>query len=190
MALTLLSAGLSEAADSKWKHPLVKQRRLGSPLVEVTPFVFNDRLYLLENNQKFWDIPSAKPGMQFLEDEVRICDVDLVIDDFLGGYYGIAGLPIRWYIDLMHDAVEQSGIKLSMDGHLTAHRSGYLSPEMMKKYVALFDEVERLVAHDPELSARVEEARLPGHVRSARAAVWRPRKPRSNRTALLQSRGA
>ncbi|WP_262245151.1 alpha-L-fucosidase [Parapedobacter soli] len=53
----------------------MKQGRLGSPLVEVSPFVFDDRLYLLENNQRFWDLPDGKPGDNFHEDEVRIRDV-------------------------------------------------------------------------------------------------------------------
>ncbi|MEA1952495.1 MAG: hypothetical protein U9N87_14035, partial [Planctomycetota bacterium] len=58
-----------------WKNPLVKKGRLGSPLVEVTPLAFNGRLYLLENNQKFWNLPGTKPGDRFMEDEVRIRDV-------------------------------------------------------------------------------------------------------------------
>lgn len=62
-------------AQIRWKNPIQKQGRLGSPLVETSPFVFNDKLYLLENNQRFWDVPSAKPGDYFHEDEVRIRDV-------------------------------------------------------------------------------------------------------------------
>ena len=71
----LCRATFCPAAESAWKNPLVKQGYLGSPLVEVTPFVFKDRLYLLENHQKFWDIPQAEHGSRFLEDEVRIRDV-------------------------------------------------------------------------------------------------------------------
>src|SRR5687768_283401 len=63
-------------SQSGWKNPIVKQGRLGSPLVETSPFVFKDRLYLLENNQRFWDVPGAKPGDHFHEDEVRIRDVE------------------------------------------------------------------------------------------------------------------
>ncbi len=58
-----------------WKNPIVKQGRLGSPLVEVSPFVFNNKLYLLENNQRFWDLPHSKPGDHFHEDAVWIRDV-------------------------------------------------------------------------------------------------------------------
>lgn len=64
------------SAQSTWTNPIVKQGRLGSPLVETSPFVFKNRLYLLENNQRFWDVPGAKPGDLFHEDEVRIRDVE------------------------------------------------------------------------------------------------------------------
>ena len=63
--------------QSNWTNPIIKQGRIGSPLVETSPFVFQDRLYLLENNQRFWDVPGAKPGDLFHEDEVRIRDVEL-----------------------------------------------------------------------------------------------------------------
>ncbi|MFA7472200.1 MAG: hypothetical protein WCY86_04800, partial [Spirosomataceae bacterium] len=53
----------------------MKQGRLGSPVVEASPFVFDGRLYVLENNQRFWDVDGAKPGDYFHEDEVRIRDV-------------------------------------------------------------------------------------------------------------------
>lgn len=58
--------------SQSWQNPIVKQGRLGSPLVETSPFVFGEELYLLENNQKFWDLPNTKPGDFFQEDEVRI----------------------------------------------------------------------------------------------------------------------
>ena len=45
-------------------------------MVETSPFVFNDKLYLLESNQRFWEIPGAKPGDFFHEDEVRIKDLE------------------------------------------------------------------------------------------------------------------
>lgn len=62
-------------AQTTWQNPIQKQGRLGSPLVETSPFVFKEKLYLLENNQRFWDIPGAKPGDHFQEDEVRIRDL-------------------------------------------------------------------------------------------------------------------
>ncbi len=66
---------LAETPSAPWQPPLVKTGYLNSPLVETTPFVFNDRLYLLENHQAFFDIPQAKPGEDFANDAVRIRDV-------------------------------------------------------------------------------------------------------------------
>lgn len=69
--------GSALLGQTSWENPIRKQGRLGSPLVETSPFVFNDRLYLLENNQQFWDVPKAKPGEDFHDDEVRIRDIAL-----------------------------------------------------------------------------------------------------------------
>ncbi len=73
-AIVFNVATITWADNDEWKNPLVKQGYLGSPLVEVTPFVFKDKLYLLENNQKSWEV-GGKSGDRFHEDEVRIRDV-------------------------------------------------------------------------------------------------------------------
>lgn len=70
-----LFAASAIMAQDTWKNPIVKQGRIGSPLVESSPFVFNNQLYLLENNQHFWDISGAKPGDHFHDDEVRIREI-------------------------------------------------------------------------------------------------------------------
>lgn len=72
LAVSVCLTVLGATAQSTWKNPIVKQGRLGSPLVETSPFVFKDQLYLLENNQRFWDVKGAKPGDFFPQDEVRI----------------------------------------------------------------------------------------------------------------------
>ena len=71
--LVLLSNGLT--AQSHWNNPIQKEDPLGMPLVETSPFVFKERLYLLENHQRFWDFPGQKMGTLFHEDEVRIRDI-------------------------------------------------------------------------------------------------------------------
>ncbi|MCM4154214.1 hypothetical protein DHD05_21715 [Arenibacter sp. N53] len=68
--------GCNLLAQTPFENPIKKQGRLGSPLVETSPFVFNDKLYLLENNQQFWDVPGAKPGDYFQKDEIRIRDLE------------------------------------------------------------------------------------------------------------------
>ena len=96
------------------------------------------------------------------------CDIDEVMDDFLQGYYGAAGTPIRKYIDLMHDALETSGKQLSTFGHPRNHligstlgNAGYLCPPIIEEYDRLFNKAERLVADDEEILLRVQIARMP-----------------------------
>ena len=76
LMIIFVNSAILMSCQSTWTNPIVKQGRLGSPLVETSPFVFKNRLYLLENNQRFWDVPGAKPGDLFHEDEVRIRDVE------------------------------------------------------------------------------------------------------------------
>jgi len=66
----------AEKGGDTWKNPLVKTGKLHSPLVEVTPFVLKNRLYLLENWQKQWEHPGSPDGNRFQQDEVRIRDVE------------------------------------------------------------------------------------------------------------------
>jgi alpha-L-fucosidase len=78
--LALLACGLfvsiSQAEPPRWKNPLEKRGYLNNPLVEVTPFVFNERLYLLENHQGMFDHPGAAPTQYTDEGCVRIRDVE------------------------------------------------------------------------------------------------------------------
>lgn len=76
LMIIFVNSAILMSSQSTWINPIVKQERLGSPLVETSPFVYKNRLYLLENNQRFWDVPGAKPGDLFHEDEVRVRDVE------------------------------------------------------------------------------------------------------------------
>lgn len=71
-----LLTGQPDVSDSslEWIYPITKQGKLNSPLVEVTPFVFNERFYLLENWQRQWEFPGSPENGMFAEDEVRIRD--------------------------------------------------------------------------------------------------------------------
>jgi len=71
LSLTMWAAN----ADDTWKSPFTNRTKLESPLVEVTPFVFNEKLYLMESWQKQWEYSFAKHQELFQEDEVRIRDV-------------------------------------------------------------------------------------------------------------------
>ena len=88
-------------------------------------------------------------------------DVDSVMDDFLGGYYGKAAPFIRAYIDAMHDALNAAGEDLWIYGYPQPSKKGHLSPENMDRYVRLFDRAEKAVAGNTEYLRRVRKARLP-----------------------------
>jgi hypothetical protein len=88
-------------------------------------------------------------------------DDSAMMDDYLNGYYGAAGRPIRQYIDKMRESLVSTGLKLNIFGSPEDAKNAYLSPDMMKVYNALFDQAEQVVANDTQLLARVKIARLP-----------------------------
>ena len=78
LALLVLSSVFAGTAmaETPWKNPLVKLGYTGSPLVETTPFVFHDRLYLMENYQAFMDTADKVLGADSEHDACRIRDVE------------------------------------------------------------------------------------------------------------------
>ena len=88
-------------------------------------------------------------------------DIDSVMNDFLLGYYGAAGKPIREYIDVMREELIKAGKPLRIFGSPNEASATYLSPALIAKYNALFDEAEKLVAGSAEILERVRIARLP-----------------------------
>lgn len=86
---------LEEQANKvgRWRHPLVKQDTSKPIMGETTPFVFRGRLYRLENWQKFMELPQASSGDRYMEDVVRIWDVeaDALVSVVLTGHsFGMA----------------------------------------------------------------------------------------------------
>jgi len=88
-------------------------------------------------------------------------DVDIIIDDFLAGYYGPAAPFIRKYIDTMHDALEQTNGSLGIYGYPYDGINTYLTPELIKQYEQIFDDAETSVNSNNEYLNRVKIARLP-----------------------------
>ncbi len=88
-------------------------------------------------------------------------DADSLMNDFLDGYYGAAGKPIRKYIDEMREALLRSGKPLRIFGSPWEAEISYLTPELWARYERLYDEAEAAVAGSPELLERVRIARLP-----------------------------
>jgi hypothetical protein len=84
-------------------------------------------------------------------------DEDRAINEFLEGVYGKAAMPIRLYLDLIHDAVKDPktnmGIWIGPDFRA-------FTPEMLARGGELFDAAEKAVADEPETLERVRAARL------------------------------
>jgi hypothetical protein len=84
-----------------------------------------------------------------------------VMDEFLNGYFGAAGLFIRKYIDSMQASLQNSKMKLSIFGDPIHAKEAYLSTSMLVTYNQLFDQAEKAVATNAALLNRVQTARLP-----------------------------
>jgi hypothetical protein len=78
---------------------------------------------------------------------------------FLDGYYGAAGKPLLEYLDLIGEAVTESGVRLECVGG--AGTSAYLSLDPMNQATRLFQQALEAVADDPVLSLRVRREKLP-----------------------------
>ncbi|HUQ67095.1 MAG TPA: DUF4838 domain-containing protein [Flavitalea sp.] len=88
-------------------------------------------------------------------------NVDSLMNDFLYGYYGAAGKPVREYIDAMRTALLKNNKPLRIFGSPNEASDTYLSPALMKNYNALFEEAEKMVKDSAVLLERVRIARLP-----------------------------
>lgn len=76
-----------------WQHPLAGRALIAGGCAEMTPFVFRDRLYRLENFARYHDFPGAAPGYRCHEDGFRIRDVEsdrIVSIPLLNHYFAVA----------------------------------------------------------------------------------------------------
>jgi hypothetical protein len=85
-------------------------------------------------------------------------DEDVLVAEFLDGYYGAAAGPLREYLDLVHGAVQRSGAYLPC---YLEDTSSWLGVEDLKRAAECFDKAQQAVATDAELSHRVRRARMP-----------------------------
>lgn len=88
-------------------------------------------------------------------------NADSLMNDFLNGYYGPAGMHIKEYINLITNNLVQSGKPLSIFGSPTDGADSYLSPENLAIYEGCFDRAEAAVANQPDYLYRVQIARQP-----------------------------
>jgi len=76
-----------------WTHPLLERSLVIGQRGEVTPFVFRQRLYRLENFMRFHDFSGQEPQYRFHEDGFRIRDVaaDQILSvPLLNHYFAVA----------------------------------------------------------------------------------------------------
>ncbi len=85
-------------------------------------------------------------------------DDKALIREFLEGYYGEAAEPLENYINLICDAVQQSGVYLPC---FYTDTSGWLGFKEMTEATRLFDEALARVQDSELLTQRVKRARMP-----------------------------
>jgi hypothetical protein len=83
---------------------------------------------------------------------------ETAMTDYLDAVYGSAAGPIRAYIDLIHDYVENENIHVMI---WAGPSEPYLTDALLNRADLIWDEAERLAAADgPDVLARVQTARL------------------------------
>ncbi len=85
------------------------------------------------------------------------CDAEHAINEFLEGVYGNAAKPIRQYLELIHNKVENDNIHVNI---WVGADAPYLDGDILPRADALWDAAEAAVAGDSETLERVRVARL------------------------------
>jgi len=86
-------------------------------------------------------------------------NVDLVIDDFMTGYYGRSGQYVRLYFNLLHSMITpETHIYIGSKG--VTYNNSLLTEEFVREAEKIFDKAEH-VADNVQILQRVEMARLP-----------------------------
>jgi hypothetical protein len=74
-------------------------------------------------------------------------NVNNIMTEFLNGYYHEAGSFIKSYIDLIHEELKKHpDFFLFLYGDPSQAFDGYLSPDLLKKYLTFFNNAEKAVA--------------------------------------------
>ena len=84
-------------------------------------------------------------------------DEETAISEFLEGYYGKAATPVRKYIDLLHDRVEQENIHVNI---WVPPSHPHLTDELLVEADKLWQQAEHAVADQPEVLRRVKLSRM------------------------------
>ena len=85
-------------------------------------------------------------------------DEKALVAEFLKGYYGPAAPHLQKYLDVIHDAGEQSDVYLRCFMNDT---SAYLTLDDLNRATRILDKAGEAVAGDPVLARRVRRERMP-----------------------------
>ncbi|MGE5742241.1 MAG: DUF4838 domain-containing protein [Candidatus Aminicenantes bacterium RBG_16_66_30] len=141
-----------------------------SPFPNLHVLQPNIRFFTEHGVRRHFQQTNTSPGHEWSELKAYLlarllwnpdADVNAVMNEFLGGYYGQAGPSIRLFIDALRRALERSGARLDIYEPPAVHATDYLSGADVALYDKLFDRAEAAVARDPERLVRVRTARLP-----------------------------
>ena len=85
------------------------------------------------------------------------CDMNLAMNEFLDAYYGKAAKPIRGYLDLIHDYVEQKNIHVGIYSRID---HDHLTDALLLQADELWRQAEELAADDAKVLHRIKVSRL------------------------------
>ena len=84
-------------------------------------------------------------------------DPEVAMREFLEAYYGKAAVPIRAYIDMLHDRAQRENIHVVIWAKTD---SPHLTDELLTKADGLWQQAEGLAADEPETLDRVKRSRM------------------------------
>lgn len=89
-------------------------------------------------------------------------DQDKLIDEFMHLYYGNAAPYVTEYFETVHAEMIKDQKKQNLDiyGFPMSYVNSFLQPELIKKYKALMDQAEEVVASDSVYLKRIQRQRL------------------------------
>lgn len=152
-----------------WDY-VIQFENLVSPFPNLHVLQPNLQYFLEQNAFKHFQQGNREVGGEFAELRSFLIskllwdpysDVDSLKQIFLEAYYGSASPYIRRYIDQQTAALVESGSRLDIFGHPFQAMETWLTPELMKDYIHLFDRAEEAVTDQPDLLQRVKIARMP-----------------------------
>jgi len=163
--------GWSQLTDNIliWDY-VIQFKNLVSPFPNLRTLQPNIQYFRENNVTALFEQGNREIGGEFFELRAYLLaklmwntdiDIDHVMDDFLVGYYGPAGVYIREYIDILHDEMEKSGAPITIFGKPADARETFLSDSLIMIYNKIFDNAEEVVSNQPDLLERVKMARLP-----------------------------